>query len=234
MSQTQLHVPTSSELVEHRSWPLIVPVLFTLSVLLVIYMVVVDVVFGVTYFYQWNPVTADVAYTLTVWVWLLAVPLAAILAGIGASIAAQMPTRRLWRMIGVLVAALIAPFILSLLAPLVGSWPAVFFGVGGVLIITMVLLTCWFWAVEHAKPFPVQGRVADLRLLSYVLFGIAAWFTCGVASSVVVFGGQLQDWGIVQTSIYSIMVNLVLGWGLLLTSHILASRATGSGEAVLA
>jgi hypothetical protein len=159
------------------------------------------------------------------------VPLAAILAGIGAAIAARMPRGRLWLMIGVLVVALIAPFILGLFVPLVGNWMGVVFGVGGVLIITSVLLTCWFWAVEHAKPFPLQGRADDLRLLAYVLFGIAAWFTCGVASSVVVFGGQVQDWGVVQTSIYSIMVDLVLGWGLLLTSHVLASRAVKSGEA---
>ena len=94
MSQTQLHITTSSELAGRRRWPLIVPVLFTLSFLLVIYMVVADVVFGVKYFYQWNPVTADVAYTLTVWAWLLSVPLAAILAGVGAAIAARMP---IWR-----------------------------------------------------------------------------------------------------------------------------------------
>ncbi len=50
--------------------------------MLVIYYVVADVVFGVKYFYQWNPFTkdiADVQYTLSVWAWYLSVPLAAIL-----------------------------------------------------------------------------------------------------------------------------------------------------------
>jgi MFS family permease len=230
MLQTQLHSTTSSERSGRRRWPLIVPALFTLSFLLVIYMVAADVVFGVKYFYQWNPVTADVPYTLLVWTWLLSVPLAAMLAGVGAAIAARIPRGRLWLMIGVLVVALVAPFITGLFVPLVGSWPPLVFGVGGVLIITLVLLTCWFWAQEHAQPRSATQRVADLRLIAYVLFGMAAWWTCGVASSVVVFGGRLQDWGMVQTSIYSIMTYLVLGWGLLLASQILASRAAGSGE----
>ncbi len=231
MSQTQLHVPTSSEVVERRPWPLIVLALFTLSVLLVIYMVVVDVVFGAKYFYQWNPSTADIAYTLLVWTWMFSVPLAAILAWIGAAIAARMPRGRLWLMIGVLVVALIAPLAISLCVPLVGSWMGVAFGVGGLLIITSVLLSCWFWAVERARPFPAERSFADLRLLAYVLFGMAAWFTCGVASSVVIFSGQLQNWGMVQTSIYGSMVYSVLGWGFLLASQVLARRTAGSGAA---
>jgi hypothetical protein len=51
MSQIQLHVTTSDEPAERRRWPLIVPVLFTLSFLLVIYYLVTTVVFGVKYFY---------------------------------------------------------------------------------------------------------------------------------------------------------------------------------------
>jgi len=231
MSQTQLHVPTSAELVGRRRWPLIVPALFMLSFLLVIYMVVDDIVLGVKYIYLWTPVTADLQYTLAVLSGLLAVPLAAILAGVGAAIAARMPSRRLWLMIGVLVVAVVAPIIAGFFVPLAGSWPHVVFGVGGVLIITSVLLTCWFWAEARAQPRPAQHRGADLRLIAYVLFGMAAWWTCGVASSVVVFGGRLQDWGVVQTSIYSIMADLVLGWGLLLASQVLASSAAGSGEA---
>jgi MFS family permease len=232
MSQIQLHSTTSSELAGRRRWPLIVPALFTLSFLLVIYMVVDDIVFGVKYFYLWNPITADVQYTLSVWAWNLAVPLAAILAGVGAAIAARMPRRRLWLMIGVLVLALVAPIIMDFFVPLAGSWPPWVFGVGGVLIITSVLLTCWFWAQERAKLHPTQRLGAELRLSAYVLFGMAAWWTCGVASSVVLFGGRLQqDWGAVQLSIYSIMTDLVLGWGLLLASQVLASHAKGSGEA---
>jgi hypothetical protein len=46
-----------------------------------------------------------------------------------------------------------------------------------------------------------------------------------------VYDGQLPSLGVVHTSIICIMANLVLGWGLLLTSQILASRAAGSSEA---
>ncbi len=180
MTQTQPHVTTSSELAGRRRWPLIVPALFTLSFLLVIYYVVADVVFGVKYFYQWNPFTkdiADVQYTLSVWAWYLSVPLAAILAGVGAAMAARIPRGRLWLMIGVLVLALVAPLIAGFFVPWAGSWPPLVFGVGGVLIITSVLLTCWFWAQERPKPRPAQQRGADLRLIAYVLLGFAAFWT---------------------------------------------------------
>lgn len=176
MSQIQLHGTTSSELAGRRRWLLIVPALFTLSFLLVIYYVVADVVFGVKYFYQWNPVTADVAYTLSVWSVYLSVPLAAMLAGVGAAIATGIPRRRLWLMIGVLVLALVAPLIAGFFVPWAGSWPPLVFGGGGVLIITSVLLTCWFWAEARAKPSAVQRRGADLRLIAYVLLGFAAYW----------------------------------------------------------
>jgi hypothetical protein len=177
MPQTQLHVPTSSELVGRRRWPLSVLALFTLSFLLVIYYLVATVVFGVKYFYQWNPLTADVSYTLSVWSVYLSVPLAAMLAGVGAAIAVGTPRGRLWLMIGVLMIALFAPIIVDIFLPWTASWPPVVFGTGGTLIITSVLLTCWFWAQAHAGPRQATRRGADLRLLSYVLFGMAAYWT---------------------------------------------------------
>jgi MFS family permease len=177
MSQTQLHGTTSAELPGRRRWPLIVPALFTLSFLLVIYYVVADVMFGVKYFYQWNPVTADVQYTLSVWAWYLSVPLAAILAGVGAAIAARIPRGRLWLMIGILVLALVAPLSAGFFVPWAASWPPLVFGAGGVLIITSVLLTCWFWAQARAQPRMAPHRGADLRLMAYVLLGFAAYWT---------------------------------------------------------
>ena len=90
--------------------------------------------FGVKYFYLWNPVTADVAYTLSVWSWYLAVPLAAMLAGVGAAIVTGIPRGRLWLMIGVLVLALVAPLIAGFFVSWAGSWLPVVFGGSGVLI----------------------------------------------------------------------------------------------------
>ncbi len=98
------------------------------------------------------------------------------LARASAAIAAHMPRGRLWLMIGVLVVALVAPIIVDIFVPWTASWPPVVFGGGGVLVINSVLLTCWFWAEERAKPRPASWRYADLRLLAYVLFGIAAYW----------------------------------------------------------
>jgi hypothetical protein len=164
-----------------------VPVLFTLSALLVIYYLVPTVVFGVKYFYQWSPLTTDIGYTVMVWSVYLSVPVAAILAGTGAAMAVATPRGRLWSMIGVLVAALLAPILVDVFLvissfvnrsdPWTGSWPAVVFGTGGTLIITSVLLTCWFWAQAHTKPRSATRRGADLRLLACVLFGMAAYWT---------------------------------------------------------
>jgi hypothetical protein len=55
--------------------------------------------------------------------------------------------------------------------------PPLVFGGGGVLIITSLLLTCWFWAQARTQPLPAQRRGADLRLLAYVIFGFAAFWT---------------------------------------------------------
>jgi hypothetical protein len=51
-----------------------------------------------------------------------------------------------------------------------------------------------------------------------------------VASPVVVYDGRLPNLGMVLVSIFCAMADLVLGWGLLLASQVLASRAAGSGE----
>jgi hypothetical protein len=46
-----------------------------------------------------------------------------------------------------------------------------------------------------------------------------------------VYDGRLLDVQVARMSILCVMVDLVLGWGLLLVSHVLASHAAGSGEA---
>ena len=178
MLQTPLHTTSSVERAGRRRWPLSVPVLFTLGVLLGIYELVTTAALGERYFYEWNPATAGMAYTLFVWSVVLAVPLTAILAGSGAAIAVGTPRGRLWSMIGVLVVGLVAPILVDIfLPPWTGSWPAVVFGTGGTLIITSVLLTCWFWAQAHVRNRPATRRGANLRLLAYVIFGMAAYWT---------------------------------------------------------
>lgn len=52
-----------------------------------------------------------------------------------------------------------------------------------------------------------------------------------MASPVVVYDGRLLDLGVVHVSILCIMADLVLGWGLLLASHVLVRRAAESGAA---
>jgi hypothetical protein len=46
-----------------------------------------------------------------------------------------------------------------------------------------------------------------------------------------VYDGRLLDVEVVHMSILMVMFDLVLGWGVLLASQILASRAVKSGEA---
>lgn len=91
-------------------------------------------------------------------------------------------------MISVLVAALVVPILVDIslvrsefvhpgFDPWAAGWTAVVFGTGGTLIIISVLLTCWFWAQAHARPRLATQHEADLRLLAYVLFGMAAYWT---------------------------------------------------------
>jgi hypothetical protein len=178
MLRAQPQITASSAGAGRRRWPPGVPALFALSGLLVVYYVAATVALGLEYFYRWNPVTADMGYTLSVWSVYLAVPVATILAGAGATLAVSTPRGRLWSMVGILVVALVAPILASIvLPPWTGSWPAVAFGTGGTLIITAVLLTCWFWARAHGGPRPATRRGAELQLLAYVLFGTAAYWT---------------------------------------------------------
>lgn len=81
MFQSQRHTIPSTERAGHRRWPLGMPVLFTLSAILVIYYLIATVAFGIRYFYEWKPVTAGVTYTLLVWSVYLSVPLATIRPG---------------------------------------------------------------------------------------------------------------------------------------------------------
>jgi cytochrome bd-type quinol oxidase subunit 2 len=100
------------------------------------------------------------------------------------------------------------------------------FGVGGTVIVLCFLGIAWLWAKERATLEGTAATSADFKLVGYVLFFIAAWFTCGAASGP--FMRAFQD-VTPMTPIY-IMVCLATGWLFLFLSHYKAANPKGSAE----
>jgi hypothetical protein len=97
---------------------------------------------------------------------------------------------------------------------LIGHIPLVF-GLGGTLILFCFIGILKLWAKERMALKDASVVAADLRLIGYVFFLIAAWFTCGIASLpfLKAFEGETPG-----TPLH-IMVLFVLGWLFLFLSH---------------
>ena len=89
----------------------------------------------------------------------------------------------------------------------IGHIPLVF-GLGGTLILLFFIGILRLWAKERMALKDASAAAADLKLAGYVLFLIATWFTCGMASQP--FLKALE--GVAPTTPLHIMVLFVLGW----------------------
>ena len=148
--------------------------------------------------------------------WVLGVPLGALVAGIGLLLYSGAKGSTVWKFgIGILLAVVIGIVIQHL-----GHFPPLF-GIGGTLILLFFIGILWLWAKERMALKGSSTTAADLKLVGYVFMLIAAWFVCGIASQP--FLKALE--GEVPTSPVHIMIFLVLGWLFLFLSHYKSAQA---------
>lgn len=102
-----------------------------------------------------------------------------------------------------------------------GLYPPIF-GIGGTIILLSFFGILWFWGKSRKELKGPWAKAADLRLVGYVFFLLAAWFTCGL-------GGQLMSKafeGFDHPPPLHIMIFFVLGWLFLLLSHYQVRKET--------
>jgi hypothetical protein len=108
-----------------------------------------------------------------------------------------------------------------------------YFGVGGVAILALFLLTAWSWGVHRRSLTPGLRAAADLQALGYLCFAIAAWNACGAGG----MPGFALDpervlalgTGAMATARFKVvMAFFVLGWLLTLLGFRRAIRCQGS------
>jgi len=111
----------------------------------------------------------------------------------------------------------------SMAIGIIGHIPLVF-GFGGTLILLFFIGILRFWAKERKDLKDTYAAAADLKLIGYVFFLIAAWFTCGIASLPFLKAYE----GEVPTTPLHIMALFVLGWLFLFLSHYKLRKQQGS------
>lgn len=95
------------------------------------------------------------------------------------------------------------------------------FGMGGGLILIMYSGLIWFWAKKRNTFKSEAKTVADLELVGYGFFLIAAWDLCGAFS--VLFNESMSS-SFTPRSPLNIMIYLVLGWLFILISNYKAAQ----------
>ena len=106
----------------------------------------------------------------------------------------------------------------SMFIGFVGHIPLLF-GVGGTLILLCFIGILRLRAKERMALKDAAAAAADLKLIGYVFFVIAAWFICGMAS--MPFTRAFEN--VEPTTPLHIMVLFVLGWLFLFLGHYKAS-----------
>ena len=107
--------------------------------------------------------------------------------------------------------------------PLSGYYPPVF-GVGGVLVMALFLITVWFWTKRRPMLEGAAGTAADLQLAGYVFFLVAMWYLCGLLGPPVYLLNtdkvqQFATLQVAQAEAVKILIYVILGWLCLALSH---------------
>ena len=151
--------------------------------------------------------------------WSFATPVGAVLACVGLLIYTRAKGIHIW-LFGVGL-TLLLPGIGFL--PISGYYPPVF-GIGGVLVMALFLITLWFWAKRRPLLEGSARTAADFQLAGYVFFLVAMWFLCGLLGppNYLLNTDKVQQFGSLQNAqaeAVKILIYFVLGWLFLFLSH---------------
>jgi hypothetical protein len=175
---------------------------------------------GLGALYSWrvvpaaNQIGAEALSGLVGFFWALSVPLGSVIVAIGAALIAQVEQRTLW--------LLILGSVLFAVWRVVGTTsqmvPALF-GIGGGLITLFFLGSVWHWVRTRPRLSGPDKTGADLRMVGFVFFVVAAWDLCGIfgMSNFVLRPELAQKFNVPLGSTINaasgVLVLLVLGWG---------------------
>jgi hypothetical protein len=98
------------------------------------------------------------------------------------------------------------------------------FGIGGVLVMALFLITIWFWAKRRPLLEGSARTAADFQLAGYVFFLVAMWFLCGLLGppNYLLNTDKVQQFGSLQNAqaeAVKILIYFILGWLFLFLSH---------------
>ena len=106
----------------------------------------------------------------------LSLPLGILLAAIGIIIYTKSDGFRSWQFYIIIAVIVFAVFSIVLL-PTLRYYPTIF-GIFGFFILIFFFASIWFWAKKRKTLEGREGFIADLKLLSYIFFYMAANFSC--------------------------------------------------------
>ncbi len=145
-------------------------------------------------------------------IWALSTPLGAVLACVGLLIYARSKGSHIWLFgVGVTLLLVVIGFL-----PISGYYPPVF-GIGGGLVMTLFLVTLWFWTKRRPLLEGSARTAADFQLVGYVFFLVGMWYLCGLLGppAYLLNTDKVQQFGSLQgaqASAVKIFIYFILGW----------------------
>lgn len=111
-------------------------------------------------------------------IWGFSAPLGSVLVVFGFALSSQVEKKR------ILIFSIGSTILLFWLAMwYVSSITSRLYGIGGGIIIICFLISVWSWAKKRSTTQAGQRLAADIRIISYLFFLIAAWGLCGLLGS---------------------------------------------------
>ncbi len=170
----------------------------------------------------------------TIWVgnilvrllWGFSTPVGAVLACVGLLIYTRVKGTRIWLFgVGVPLLLVVIGFL-----PILGYYPPVF-GIGGGLIMTLFLITLWFWTKRRPLLEGSARTAADFQLVGYVFFLVAMWYICGLLGppAYLLNTDKVQQFGSLQgaqAEAVKILIYFILGWLFTFLSQYKARQVT--------
>ena len=173
--------------------------------------------------------TVDRTGIFLAYLWALSFPIATILLVAGFLLRVKVKTIRI---ITFIVSCFFALFVIINIQP---SASSPIFGISGILIELIFILTIWNWGKERATLERNLKHIVDLRMVGYMFFALSAWFMCGLGATIAfatnpntvhLFANSPETQANAVSILYKIITCLVLGWFFIFLSQWKSARLT--------